>query len=429
MKSEWKKSEGNTGELTVTFQDEEWTKELGRQLRKAAATIEIAGFRRGKAPLQIAKKYINEAYLHQEALDALLKANYPALLDEHQIEPIAQPVLDVKETDQDHITFTLTIEVKPEITLGQYKNLGITKEEVTVSDEEMNGELERLQNENAEIAVKDGAVADKDIVTIDFTGYVDGEAFEGGSATDYKLTVGSGEFVPGFEEQLIGLNVNDAKDVTVTFPSDYGEESLRDKEAVFKVVVKGIENRVLPPLEELVEDLNYDGVSDVEGLKEHVKSGILKNKQDAADEEYLSRIYEKLIENTPIDVPEAMITSELERIVSDYQQRLEQNQLSLTTYLKLMNKTPEEFKNDLRPEAESRVKLNLIFEAIVKAENLTCSDEEIDVEIERIIGGYEGDDEGDNKQRMREILKGMSADIANDLLTRKVLDIVESQAE
>lgn len=424
MKSEWKKLEGNIGELKVEFAGEEWTKAQDKAFNKIAKNVRIPGFRNGKAPKAMIKRQVNQMAVMQDAMDALLNENYSKILTDNEVMPIAQPTLTIDEINENEIKLTFKIEVKPEITLGQYKNFGIEKETVEVTDEEIDNELKNMQQQFAELTVKeDGEVEDGDTATIDFEGFVDGVAFDGGKGEQYPLTIGSGSFIPGFEEQLIGMKAEETKDVVVTFPEEYQEASLAGKEAVFKVVVHEIKFRTLPELEDLPEEANIEGVKTLEDLKLNIKTRMTNQKEAAAEEKYTDELYNKVIEATPIDLPEALVNNELEGMMNEVRQNIQNQGLDFETFQKLTGKGAEAIKEELRPQAEKRAKLNLILEAVIKAENLEVTDEEIDEEIKVMATTY-----GEDFEKLRPLLDGVKPQISADLLMRKALNVIRDNA-
>lgn len=424
MKSEWKKLEGNIGELKVEFAGEEWTKAQDKAFNKIAKTVRIPGFRDGKAPKAMIKQRVNKMAVMQDAMDALLNANYTKILTDNDVAPIAQPTLTIDEINEKEIKLTFKIEVKPEITLGQYKGFGIEKETVEVTDEEIVNELKNMQQQFAELTVKEeGEVEDGDTAVIDFEGFVDGEAFEGGKGEQYPLSIGSGSFIPGFEEQLIGMKANETKDVVVTFPEEYQEASLAGKEAVFKVCVHEIKFRTLPELEDLPQEANIDGVKTLDDLKLNIKTRMTNQKEAAAEERYTDELYNKLIDATPIDLPEALVNNEIEGMMNEVRQNIQNQGLDFETFQKLTGKGIETIKEELRPQAEKRAKLNLILEAVVKAENLEVTEEEIEEEIKAMATTY-----GEDFEKLKPLLEGVKPQISAELMMRKALNVIRDNA-
>lgn len=425
MNSEWKKLEGNIGELKVEFTGEEWKKAQDKAFNKIAKNVRVPGFRNGHAPKAMIKQRINGVAVLQDAMDALLSANYAQLLSNHEVVPIAQPTLTIDEINEESVKVTFKIEVKPEITLGQYKGFEIEKDKVEVTDEDIDNELKNMQEQYAELTVKeDGEVEDGDTAVIDFEGFVDGEAFAGGKGEAYPLRIGSGSFIPGFEEQLIGMKAEETKDIVVTFPEDYQEKTLAGKEAVFKVVVHEIKYRTLPALEDLPEEANIDGVKTLDDLKLNIKTRMTNQKEAAAEEKYTDELYNKVIEATPIDLPNALVENEIAGMLNEVKQNIQNQGLDFDTFQKLTGKNEEAIKEELKPQAEKRAKLNLILEAVIKAENLQVTEEEIEAEIRQMAETY-----GEDFEKIKPLLEGVKPQISSDLMMRKALNVIRGNAE
>lgn len=420
MKSEWKKTEGNFGELTVEFSGEEWAKAQDKALKKIAKRVQIDGFRKGHVPMTIVKQRVNKQAVYEDAMDEILNANYTNILVENKVEPIAQPTLKIEEINENVLKVVFTVEVKPEITLGQYKGFNIVKDAVEVTDEDINKELENMQQQYAELTIKEeGTVEDGDTAVIDFEGFVDGVAFDGGKGEQYPLVIGSGSFIPGFEEQLIGLKSEESKDVVVTFPEDYQEENLAGKEATFKVTVHDIKFRTLPELEALPEEAGIDGVETLDDLKLNIKTRMTNQKENAAEEKFTEELYTKIIEGTPFDLPETILNNEIESLFGEVQQNIQQQGLDFATFQKLTGKSLEEIKEELKPQAEKRARLNLILEAIVKEEGISATDEDVEEEIKTIANTY-----GEDFEKIKPYIESLKDQIKSDLVMRKALNVI-----
>ena len=420
MKTEWIKLEGNLGEIKVEFEAQEWKAAQDKALKKLAKRVNIPGFRAGKAPMAMVKKQLSPVAILQDAMDAILDEHFTKIIMDCPEQVIAQPTLDINEINEGALKVTFKVEVKPEITLGQYKGFEVTKEAVEVTEEEIENELKRMQEQYAELTVKEeGTVEEGDTAVIDFEGFVDGVAFEGGKGENHPLVIGSHSFIEGFEEQLIGMAANEEKEIQVKFPENYGAEDLSGKDATFKVLVHEIKTRTLPALEELAEEAEIEGVETVEDLKLNIKTRMLNQKEAAAEEKYTDELYTKVIEATEFDLPEAILNQELESTVNDIRQNIQNQGLDLDTFLKITGKTAETFKEEIKPQAEKRARLNLILEAIVKAENLTVSEEEIDEEIKAMAESY-----GKEFDEVKELLAAYRNTISGDLLMRKAVAII-----
>lgn len=425
MKTEWIKTEGNLGEIKVEFEAQEWKKAQDKALKKLAQRVNIPGFRAGKAPLAMVKKQLSTMAILQDAMDAILDANFTKIIMDCPKQVIAQPTLDIDEINEETLKVTFKVEVKPEITLGQYKGFEVTKVVEEVTEEEIENELKRMQEQYAEMTIKEeGTVEEGDTAVIDFEGFVDGVAFEGGKGENHPLVIGSHSFIEGFEEQLVGMAANEEKDIEVKFPEDYAAEDLAGKPAVFKVLVHEIKTRTLPALEELAEEAEIEGVETLEDLKLNIKTRMQNQKDMAAEEKYTDELYTKVIEATEFDLPESILNQELETTVNEIRQNIQQQGLDLDTFLKITGKTAETFKEEIKPQAEKRARLNLILEAIVAAENLTVSEEEIDEEIKAMAESY-----GKEFDEVKDLLAAYRNTISGDLLMRKAVAVIRDSSK
>ena len=425
MKTEWIKTEGNLGEIKVEFEVQEWKKAQDKALKKLAQRVNIPGFRAGKAPLAMVKKQLSTMAILQDAMDAILDANFTKIIMDCPKQVIAQPTLDIDEINEETLKVTFKVEVKPEITLGQYKGFEVTKVVEEVTEEEIENELKRMQEQYAEMTIKEeGTVEEGDTAVIDFEGFVDGVAFEGGKGENHPLVIGSHSFIEGFEEQLVGMAANEEKDIEVKFPEDYAAEDLAGKPAVFKVLVHEIKTRTLPALEELAEEAEIEGVETLEDLKLNIKTRMQNQKDMAAEEKYTDELYTKVIEATEFDLPESILNQELETTVNEIRQNIQQQGLDLDTFLKITGKTAETFKEEIKPQAEKRARLNLILEAIVAAENLTVSEEEIDEEIKAMAESY-----GKEFDEVKDLLAAYRNTISGDLLMRKAVAVIRDSSK
>ena len=425
MKTEWIKLEGNLGEIKVEFEAQEWKAAQDKALKKLATRVNIPGFRAGKAPLAMVKKQLSPMAILQDAMDAVLDANFSKIIMDCPEQVIAQPTLDINEINEETLKVTFKVEVKPEITLGQYKGFEVTKVVEEVTEEEIENELKRMQEQFAEMTVKEeGTVEEGDTAVIDFEGFVDGVAFEGGKGENHPLVIGSHSFIEGFEEQLVGMAANEEKDIEVKFPEDYDAEELSGKPAVFKVLVREIKTRTLPALEELPEEAEIEGVETLEDLKLNIKTRMQNQKDASAEEKYTDELYTKVIEATEFDLPESILNQELETTVNEIRQNIQQQGLDLYTFLKITGKTAETFKEEIKPQAEKRARLNLILEAIVAAENLTVTEEEIDEEIKAMAESY-----GKEFDEVKALLAAYRNTISGDLLMRKAVAVIRDSSK
>ncbi|MGG1336323.1 trigger factor [Bacillus subtilis] len=420
MSVKWEKQEGNEGVLTVEVDAETFKTALDDAFKKVVKQVSIPGFRKGKIPRGLFEQRFGVEALYQDALDILLPVEYPKAVEEAGIEPVDRPEIDVEKIEKgESLIFTAKVTVKPEVKLGEYKGLGIEKDDTTVTDEDVQNELKALQERQAELVVKEeGAVEEGNTVVLDFEGFVDGEAFEGGKAENYSLEVGSGSFIPGFEDQLVGLEAGAEKDVEVTFPEEYHAEELAGKPAVFKVKIHEIKAKELPELDdEFAKDIDEE-VETLTELTEKTKKRLEEAKENEADAKLREELVLKASENAEIDVPQAMVDTELDRMLKEFEQRLQMQGMNLELYTQFSGQDEAALKEQMKEDAEKRVKSNLTLEAIAKAENLEVSDEEVDAELTKMAEAYNMPVEN-IKQAI-----GSTDAMKEDLKVRKAIDFL-----
>nr|WGD65670.1 trigger factor [Bacillus subtilis]WGD68672.1 trigger factor [Bacillus subtilis]WGD74346.1 trigger factor [Bacillus subtilis] len=420
MSVKWEKQEGNEGVLTVEVDAETFKTALDDAFKKVVKQVSIPGFRKGKIPRGLFEQRFGVEALYQDALDILLPVEYPKAVEEAGIEPVDRPEIDVEKIEKgESLIFTAKVTVKPEVKLGEYKVLGIEKDDTTVTDEDVQNELKALQERQAELVVKEeGAVEEGNTVVLDFEGFVDGEAFEGGKAENYSLEVGSGSFIPGFEDQLVGLEAGAEKDVEVTFPEEYHAEELAGKPAVFKVKIHEIKAKELPDLDdEFAKDIDEE-VETLAELTEKTKKRLEEAKENEADAKLREELVLKASENAEIDVPQAMVDTELDRMLKEFEQRLQMQGMNLELYTQFSGQDEAALKEQMKEDAEKRVKSNLTLEAIAKAENLEVSDEEVEAELTKMAEAYNMPVEN-IKQAI-----GSTDAMKEDLKVRKAIDFL-----
>ena len=421
MSAKWEKLEGNEGVLTVEVSAEEFSKALDEAFKKVVKEVSLPGFRKGKIPRGMFEQRFGVESLYQDALDIILPTVYPNAIDEAGIEPVDRPEIDVEQIEKGKsLIFTAKVTVKPEVKLGEYKGLEVEKLDETVTDEEVDNELKQLQERHAELAVKEeGAVENGDTVVIDFDGYVDGEAFEGGAADNYSLEIGSNSFIPGFEEQLVGLETGAEKDVEVTFPEEYHAENLAGKPAVFKVKVHEIKSKELPALDdEFAKDVN-DEVETLEELKAQTRTRLEEAKKSEAENNLRDTLVEKAAEGVEVDIPNALIENEISRMMQEFEQRLQMQGMNLELYFQFSGQDEAALKAQMQEDAEKRVKYNLTLEAIVKAENIDVSDEDVEAELTKMAEMYNMPVEN-----VKQALGGSADGLKEDLKVRKAIDFL-----
>ncbi|AWP37502.1 trigger factor [Heyndrickxia coagulans] len=420
MSAKWEKTEGNQGILTVEVDAETVDKSLDKAFKKVVKQINVPGFRKGKIPRPLFEKRFGVESLYQDTLDMIVPGEYEKAIEETGIEPVDTPNIDVEQMEKGKpLIFKATVTVKPEVKLGEYKGLEVEKPDTDVTDEDVEKELKKLQERLAELVIKeDGEAEMGDTVVIDFEGFVDGEAFEGGSAENYSLELGSGNFIPGFEEQLAGVKTGDEKEIEVTFPEEYHASELAGKKATFKVKVHEIKAKHLPELDdEFAQDAD-DEVETLDALKEKIQKDLKESKEHAAKHAVEDAVVEKAAENAEMDIPEAMINTELNRMLQEFEQNLSAQGLNLELYYQFSGQNEEALRNQMKEDAEKRVRFNLTLEAIANAENLEVSDEEVDEELKRMSEMY-----GMSVDDIRRVL-GSTDGIKADLKARKAIDFL-----
>ncbi|WP_099362094.1 trigger factor [Fredinandcohnia onubensis] len=420
MSAKFEKLEGNQGVLTVEVDAETFNQGLDEAFKKVVKQVNVPGFRKGKMPRGMFEKRFGVESLYQDALDILLPDAYENAIKETGIEPVDRPEVDVEQIEKGkNLIFTAKVTVKPEVKLGDYKGLEVEKLEDTVTDEEVDAEIKQLQERNAELVVKEeGTVENGDTVVIDFEGFVDGEAFEGGKAENYSLEIGSGSFIPGFEEQLVGIATGEEKDVEVNFPEEYHAENLAGKPATFKVKVHEIKAKELPELDdEFAKDVD-DEVETLDELKAKTRTRLEETKKRDAENSLKDTLIEKASENAEIDIPEAMVNTELDRMLREFEQRLQMQGMNLDLYFQFSGQDENALREQMKEDAGKRVRVNLTLEAIAKAENIEVSEEEISAELENMATMY-----GVSTDEIKSMLGGLDG-ITEDLKIRKAIDFL-----
>ncbi|GLH64750.1 trigger factor [Parageobacillus sp. G301] len=420
MSVKWEKLEGNEGVLTVEVDAEKVNEGLDAAFKKVVKNIAIPGFRKGKVPRVIFEKRFGVEALYQDALDILLPEAYAKAVEEAGIEPVDVPKIDIEQMEKGKsLIFTAKVTVKPEVKLGQYKGLEVEKMDDTVTDEDVENELKRLQENYAELVVKeDGKVENGDTAVIDFEGFVDGEPFEGGKAENYSLEIGSGTFIPGFEDQLIGMQAGEEKEIEVTFPEEYHAKELAGKPATFKVKVHEIKEKRLPALDdEFAKDVD-DEVETLEQLKDKIRKRLEEMKKNEAEAALRDAVVEKAAENAEIDIPEVMVKNETDRMLREFDQRLQMQGLNLELYYQFSGQDEAALREQMREDAEKRVRVALTIEAIAKAENIEVTEEEINEELEKMAKAYNLEVE-----KLKELLGNLDG-VKEDLKWRKTIDFL-----
>lgn len=424
MAAKWEKSEGNVGVLTIEVDAKEVNNSIDAAFKKVVKTINVPGFRKGKMPRPLFEQRFGVESLYQDALDIILPKAYGEAIDEAGIFPVAHPEIDIEKFEKNaNLIFTAKVTVKPEVKLGEYKGLAVEKVETTVTDEDVENELKSLQERQAELVVKEeGTVENGDTAVIDFEGFVDGEAFEGGKGENYSLAIGSGTFIPGFEEQLIGLKSGESKDVEVSFPEEYHAAELAGKPATFKVTVHEIKTKELPELNDEFAKEADEAVATLDELKAKLRTNLEEGKKHEAEHKVRDEVVELAAANAEIDIPEAMIDTELDRMVREFEQRLSQQGMNLELYYQFTGTDADKLKEQMKEDAQKRVRINLVLEAIIEAENIEVTEEEVTAEVEKMAEMY-----GMPVDAIKQALGSVDA-LAEDLKVRKAVDFLVENA-
>ena len=390
MSSTWELKEKSTGELKVTVEGETWKKAQKKALNKLTKKANLPGFRKGHAPASLIKKQIGVQNILFEAIDEVAGEALTNGVKEHELELVARPSLDIESIDEEKAVLVFAVVVKPVVTLGAYKNLDITKEEVVVTDEDVEAELTALQGRFAELVLKeDGKVENGDTAVIDFEGFKDGVPFEGGKGSAYPLVIGSGSFIPGFEEQLLGMASEESKEINVTFPEDYQAEELAGQAVVFKVTVHEIKQKDLPELnDELVKQAEIKDVETVEAYREYARKNLETNKTTAADQKFENEVITAITDAASVEIPDVMVEEEIDVLVRDFEQRLMSQGLDIEKFKQVTGQTDETIREEVGKDAETKVKVRLVLEAIADAENIEITDEDVDKELETVATTY-----------------------------------------
>ena len=389
MSLQVEKLEKNMAKLTIEVSAEDLDKAMEKAYQKQKSRISLPGFRKGKAPRKMIESMYGKGVFMEDAVNSLVPQEYTKALGECDLEIVSQPEINVTQMEPGKaLIFTADVAVKPEVTLGDYKGVEVPKSEITVTDEEVDAEVKKEQDKNARtVAVEDRAAANGDITTIDFEGFVDGVAFEGGKGTDYALTLGSGTFIPGFEDQLVGANTGDHVEVKVTFPEEYQAKELSGKEAVFQCDVKKIETKEVPELDdEFAKDVSeFDTLAE---YKEDVKKKLTEKKEKEARTAKENAAVDKAIENAQMDIPELMTKTECRQMMDDFSRRMQQQGLSMEQYFQFTGQSMDKMMEDMKPQALKRIQTRLVLEKVAEAENIQPSEEEITEEIQKMADAY-----------------------------------------
>ncbi len=419
MKSTIKQLENSQVELFVEVEGDLWQKAQETSFKKAAKNLEVDGFRKGKAPEAIAKKHIRNEHVMMDAVEEIAQAALIAGVDEHKLELVTNPDLSVEAVSDTQVKLKFLCTVAPEVTLGQYKDLGIEKAEVAVTDTEVSEELEQLREQNAELEIKDGELADGDTAVFDFEGFKDDVAFDGGQAENYSLEIGSGQFIPGFEEKMLGMKAEEERDIELTFPDEYQVEELKGADVVFKVKLHEVKQRIVPELnDDFALDVDKEGVETLEDLKANIRETILERKEEEAEKERENDILTKVVDAAQTQIPQVMIDQETERLYQDMKMRIEQQGIPFDQFIAMTGQEESQLRENLKLDAEKQVKLRLVLDKISEVEEIVISDEDVTKEYEQLSEIY--------NMELEEVKKAIDFEnVQYDLRIRKAYELVK----
>ena len=410
----------NTEKITIEIKGEAWEKALDKSFKKNVKKANIDGFRKGNVPKDIYLKNYGIESLFEDAYLAVVDDAFKEAQDKAKVKAEIQPSVDIKKIDKDGITFEFTFIGKPEVKLGQYKDLKVKKEKVAVTKEEVDAKINELREQFADITVKDGGVVETgDTAVIDFVGEVDGKPLDGGSGENYPLEIGTNTFIPGFEDGVLGMKVDETKDLHLKFPENYTKE-LAGKEVVFHVTLKEIKSRILPDIDEnFFEDLGYDKVTNAEELAKEVENTIKEEKENEEKNRFLEEVLKQVSEKMEVDVPEEIIDDEVHRMIHQWEEQLKSQGLTLDQYMEFTGTTHEDMHKQMEPEALRRVKYRYMLEAVSEAEKIEVTDEEVEKDIEEMATNY-----GISKEELVDAFGGKDV-LAYDSKMRKTLKFLE----
>ena len=426
MSVQVEKLEKNMAKLTVEVSAEDFKAAIKKAFNKNKNRFSIPGFRKGKAPQAMIEKMYGEGVFYEDAADEAINASYAEAMKESGLDIVSRPEVTIEKIGKDEpFVYSALVAVKPEVTLGQYKGVEVEKADVSVSAEDVEAELKKVQEQNARLlTVEDRGVEDGDQTVIDFEGFVDGKGFEGGKAEDYPLTIGSHSFIDTFEEQLIGKKIGEECEVNVTFPTEYHAADLAGKPATFKVTVKEIKVKELPEL----NDEFASQVSEFDTLDEYkkdVEKKLAEKKEIEANSKNEDAVVAKVVENATMEIPDKMIDAQAENMVQDMARRMQSQGLSLDMYLKYTGMTVEQMKEQARPDAEKRIRTRLVLEAVAKAENIQISDEKVDEEVAKMAEAYKMEVEKLKSYMSESDVKQMKEDLA----VQQAVDLLVAEAK
>lgn len=406
--------------VEYTVEKEVWEQAKNDAFVKLNKKAKIDGFRPGKAPRNIFEKHYGKQEILYEAADKLINEKYFEILSKEKLIPVVEPKIEPVKLDEEGLTVKYIIITEPEVKLGEYKNLGIKKEEAKVTKEEIEHEMHHVLERYAEIATKEGKVENGNIAIIDFEGFKDGVAFDGGKAENYELEIGSNTFIPGFEEGLIGMSKGEEKDLNLTFPKDYASEELKGQKVVFKVKVNEIKERIVPELDkDFFDDLSMPGVASKEDLEKELEKQLKEYKEMQLENAYVDKVLAKAAENMTIEIEDELVDAEVENMYKDFLDKLKMQGVTEELYLQYANTTVEDVKSKMREEANTRIKYRYLLKAVIKEEKLKVTDKQVEKEIDTMAKTY-----GVTKEDILKEIKDVEY-IKLDMLTRKAIEVIK----
>ena len=415
-----KKENKNVHEVTIKIEGESWEKALDRVFKEKQKTVKVDGFRKGKVPRSVFEKKFGKESLYFDAANAVLEEAYAKVMTDSKLIPVVQPAVDIKDITDKGVEFIFRIVTKPEVKVKKYKGLGVKPEKVKVTKEETEHELGHLLERYTELVTKEGKVENGDVAIIDFEGFKDGVAFDGGKGENYSLEIGSNTFIPGFEEQIIGMKTGDEKDLKVTFPEDYGAADLAGAPVVFKVKVNEIKEKKERELDEdFFEDLGMDGIDSEEKLKEEIKKSLEAQKEMDAENKYVDTLLETVSKNVDVDIPEEMVEEEVDRLMTRFEEQMKMQGISLDVYYQFTNSDEKALRDQMEKEAYNNVLYRLMLEEVMNLEKIKVSMEEAEKEAEELAKKYQMEKEEFLKQ-----FGGLEL-VQYDLEMRKVIETLK----
>ena len=411
----------NTKEITIKIDGKEWENAIDETFKKANKDAKIDGFRKGKAPKDIFIKKYGETNLWLDAADKVIDSAYTKMLEENKdVELVARPEINLKSLTGEYVEFIFNLTLRPEVKLGKYKKLGVKKEDVKVTKKEIDTEIDNLRKRYAEVVSKEGKVEKGDTAVIDFEGFKDDVAFPGGKGENYSLEIGSNTFIPGFEDQIIGMKKDETKDINVTFPKDYHAEDLKGQPVVFKVKVNEIKTTVLPELDkDFFEDLDMAGVDSEESLRKELETNIKAHKEHHAEEHFIDELLDKAASNMKVEIPDVMVNEELDRMINQYAENLKMQGISLEQFYQFTNSDENALKDQMRDEATKRINSRFLLEEIKKAEDIKVTDKEAEKEAEEMAKKYQMD-----KDEFLKLFGGIDM-MKYDIEMRKAIEVLK----